>query len=271
MKRTWAVGALVILAASLAQGVAGERAEVQTLPLRQIHVEDQFWAPKLRVYHDRTIPHSWQYVDDTIRAVRKAAGENVATNCDCTWAEANLYKFLETAACSLAQFPDKELEGRVDEIIASLAKAQRPDGYSHVYVFLAGKRPWDPEFPRRLARRLRAGPPDRGGIGVPCCDRQDRLPQHREEGCGRGTPALLGPPRPARFLRPCRTGNGAREVVPRDGRAALPGPGPGVHRMARPARGQAVQRNPPRVFPGCRPPARSADAGRPCRPGRVLR
>jgi uncharacterized protein len=146
MKRSWAMAALLILAGLSAQGSAADPPRIQPLPLREVQVNDPFWAPKLRVYRERTIPHSWQYVDDAIRAVRKAAGENVACQCDCTWAEANLYKFLETAACSLAQFPDHALEKRVDEIVASLAKAQRPDGYLHAYVFLAGKKPWDPAF-----------------------------------------------------------------------------------------------------------------------------
>jgi len=140
--------ALIFLTSSPApaQNAAGQSERVQLLPLSQIHVDDHFWAPKFRAYHERTIPHSWQYVDGAILAVREAAGEGVTGQCDCTWGEANLYKFLETVAYSLSQFPDKDLENRVDRIVASLAKAQRPDGYAHVYVILAGKTAWDPNF-----------------------------------------------------------------------------------------------------------------------------
>ena len=146
MKQSPAIAILVFLGVLMRHVAAEDPAKIRTLPLRQIRVKDQFWAPKLQVCRERTIPHSWQYVDEAVGALRKAAGGNVADKCGCTWAEANLYKVLETAACSLAQFPDKELEKRVDEIVATLAKAQRPDGYCHAYVILAGKKPWDPDF-----------------------------------------------------------------------------------------------------------------------------
>lgn len=116
------------------------------MPVRQVRIQDAFWTPKLRVYKERTIPHSWQYVEGEIRALRFTSGEQAAGDPNGTWGEANLYKVLETVAFALALFPDPELERRMDQIIGHVAAAQRSDGYVHAYVINAGKRPWDPDF-----------------------------------------------------------------------------------------------------------------------------
>ena len=116
------------------------------LPVQNVKIEDKFWAPKLKIYKEKTIPHSWQYMAWELRALRRAAGEKVEGELNGTWGEANLYKFLETVAYSLALFPDPELEKRADEVIALLERVQRADGYSHIYVLNSKKEPWDPNF-----------------------------------------------------------------------------------------------------------------------------
>jgi len=118
----------------------------RAVPVQGVKVSDPFWLPKLRVYQERTLPHSWQYMSWELRALRRAAGEKVEGEPNGTWGEANLYKFLETLAYSLSLFPDPALEARVDEVVGLVARAQRPDGYVHAYVLNAGKPPWDPGF-----------------------------------------------------------------------------------------------------------------------------
>jgi DUF1680 family protein len=81
-----------------------------------------------------------------LRALRHAAGEEVEGELNNTWGEANLYKLIETIAYSLAQFPDNDLESRVDQIIGLIGRAQQSDGYSHFFVINSGKQPWDPSF-----------------------------------------------------------------------------------------------------------------------------
>ena len=122
------------------------RAERKLLPLTAIQIDDAFWAPKLKVYRERTIPHSWNYMGWEIRALEKANGRTVTGELNGTWGEANLYKFLETLGHSLAMNPDPELEKRMDEIIGLLRGAQQPDGYLHAYITNEKKLPWDPGF-----------------------------------------------------------------------------------------------------------------------------
>jgi DUF1680 family protein len=119
---------------------------LQPLPIASVEISDQFWAPKLKVYREKAIPHSWYYMQWEMRSLRQAAGQKVEGELNGTWGEANLYKFLETIAYSLALGRDAALERRVDEVIDLLAAGQQPDGYLHVYVTNNKKTPWDPGF-----------------------------------------------------------------------------------------------------------------------------
>jgi hypothetical protein len=129
-----------------APGAGAPSSGPRPLPLKSVQIADSFWLPKLRVYKERTLPHSWQYMSWELRAMRRAGGEKVEGEPNGTWGEANLYKFLETVAYALALFPDPALEARADEVIGLVGRAQRPDGYVHAFVTNSGKKPWDPGF-----------------------------------------------------------------------------------------------------------------------------
>ncbi len=121
-------------------------AELQLPPVANVLVDDVFWRPRLDVLRDNAIPNSWNYMGWNLRSLSKAAGLPYEGDLNGTWDEANLYKFLETCAYSLALFPDPELQARVDEIAHLLKAIQRPDGFVHVYIINEGKLPWDPAF-----------------------------------------------------------------------------------------------------------------------------
>ena len=125
---------------------AGESDRLQALPIADVQVRDEFWAPRLQVYRERTVPHSWSYMEWELRALRQAAGQPVEGDLNGTWGEANLYKFLETVAYALALKRDPALEQRVDQIVELLRAGQQPNGYLHVYVTNNRKTPWDPGF-----------------------------------------------------------------------------------------------------------------------------
>jgi DUF1680 family protein len=97
---------------------------LKAVPVAAVQVKDRFWSPKLTVYRENTIPHSWGYIEDNIKAMKKIAGladEPFKTG---LWTEANLYKFMETAAYSLAVHPDPKLEKQLDEVIHVIAAAR---------------------------------------------------------------------------------------------------------------------------------------------------
>ena len=71
----------------------------QALPFKSVRIEDAFWAPRQKTYRDKTIPHSWQYVQGEIEDNEIAAGwRKEKREGGLLWTQANLHKVLETAA-----------------------------------------------------------------------------------------------------------------------------------------------------------------------------
>lgn len=115
----------------------------QPVPLIDVRVNDSFWAPKLKVYREKTIPHSWQYVKNEIEDNEIAAGwKNLKRGEDTPWNQANLHKVMETAAYALAQESNPDLDRHLDAIIAAIAAAQQTNGYCNALITARNKTPW---------------------------------------------------------------------------------------------------------------------------------
>ena len=65
-----------------------------------------------------------------------AAGEKQGEFYGLWFQDSDLAKWLEAASFSLATHPDAKLDAELDGIIATIAKAQQPDGYLDTYVQL---------------------------------------------------------------------------------------------------------------------------------------
>lgn len=146
---TWrmVLGILALLSTQLLAadpaGAEFTRGLRQPVPFQQVTIEDSFWSPKLQVYRQRTVPHSWQYVRREIEDNEIAAGWRKETRGkDTPWNQANLHKVLETAAYALAQDPDPALAAKVSDIVQAIAAAQQPDGYCNALVTVRNMTPW---------------------------------------------------------------------------------------------------------------------------------
>ncbi len=119
------------------------RAERIALPFPAVRLHDAFWSPKQTVYRERTIPHSWQYVQRDIEDNEIAAGWRHETRGqDTPWNQANLHKVLETCAYALGQAPNAELDAKLDGIIRAIVGAQQPNGYINALITVRGMTPW---------------------------------------------------------------------------------------------------------------------------------
>jgi DUF1680 family protein len=140
-----AVGCLLSIAPSDSSDNKQNKSSITPVLLNQVQIDDSFWSPKLKVYTEQTIPHSWHYVED---AVEEAHSHIVGAPKEVMkgfpwWQESNLYKHLEAVTYSLHQFPDETLKAKLDSVLEIFAKAQRDNGYLYVFGMTRGYPEWE--------------------------------------------------------------------------------------------------------------------------------
>ena len=98
----------------------------------EVKIQDEFWAPKIRINHEVTIPIAIQKSRETGRIdnFRIAGHEIEGQFCsEYPFDDSDIYKIIEAASYSLQTFPDPALELEVDSLITFIGEAQEPDGY----------------------------------------------------------------------------------------------------------------------------------------------
>ena len=104
------------------------------LPFTQVKVEDDFWAPRIAVNRERSLPAVYHQL--------KAGGRIDAFRLDWTpgtepaphifW-DSDVAKWVEGLSCDLALHPDPERAQLLGEVTSLIASAQQPDGYLNVH------------------------------------------------------------------------------------------------------------------------------------------
>ncbi|HET7638035.1 MAG TPA: beta-L-arabinofuranosidase domain-containing protein [Ktedonobacteraceae bacterium] len=100
------------------------------VPFTRVTIEDTFWALRLRVNREKTIPHIFTMLKKTgcvdAYTLQWKPGREKAPH---QFWDSDVAKWIEAASYSLAVHPDSTLDGLLDEVIALIASAQQPDGY----------------------------------------------------------------------------------------------------------------------------------------------
>jgi DUF1680 family protein len=137
---TLLIGALLLVGcASLRAGplAAGHDYPVKPVPFTAVHLDDQFWAPRIATNRATTIPYAFDQceksgrMDNFERAARVLHGQP-ETNLKAPgypFDDTDPYKVLEGASYALAVQPDPATSAYLDKLIALFASAQEPDGY----------------------------------------------------------------------------------------------------------------------------------------------
>jgi len=128
----------VVAAALTARAEEPKHRKLAAVPFTEVKVQDEFWAPRIATNREKSIPHNFQWCEQTGRFSNfaKAAGliegkfEGIYFN------DSDVYKVLEGAAYSLADHPDPKLDKMTDEVIAKIAAAQQENGYLNTYYTL---------------------------------------------------------------------------------------------------------------------------------------
>lgn len=136
---------------------------IQPAPFTSVHLTDNFWAPRIRMNHDVTIPIAIGKCYETGRVNNFMFAAGIKKGEFCTeypFDDSDVYKILEGASYSISMYPDAALEKTMDSLIYYIGKAQEPDGYlytnrtinpQHLHPWV-GKERWekDPELSHEL-------------------------------------------------------------------------------------------------------------------------
>jgi DUF1680 family protein len=113
-------------------------ARLKPVPLTAVTLTDDFWAPRLRLNRQVTLPSQYRLLEETGRIdnFRRAAGKKELPFQGRYFNDSDVYKWLEAVAWTLATRPDPELQQLADTAITAIADAQEPNGYLDTYFAL---------------------------------------------------------------------------------------------------------------------------------------
>ena len=109
-------------------------AKLSAVGMGEVQWTKGFWAERFAVCRDAMVPQLWSiYTSDTIcyafKNFKVAAGLDTGRFRGPSFHDGDFYKTLESVAAMYAVTKDKKLDAWMDEAIAVIAKAQKPDGY----------------------------------------------------------------------------------------------------------------------------------------------
>ena len=153
--------AFLILLASLMHFSAKSQLMTRDYPIRpvpftSVKVNDNFWAPRIKLNHEVTIPIALKqcYITGRVDNFKVAAKIQEGKFCtEYVFDDTDIYKIIEGASYSLQTTPDAKLDAQLDTLIGLVAKAQEPDGYLytnrtidplHTHAW-SGKERWEME------------------------------------------------------------------------------------------------------------------------------
>ena len=106
-----------------------------------VHWTGGFWGNRFEVCRDTMVVNMWHIMDDpdlcpAYRNLEIAAGYMEGRHRGPAFLDGDFFKWLESAAAVYAVTRDPALDRQMDEIIETIAKAQREDGYMHTQVVI---------------------------------------------------------------------------------------------------------------------------------------
>lgn len=129
---------------------------VQPVPFTAVHLNDEFWAPRIEINRSVTIPFAFQKCEETgrvnnfVRAAEALQGKpHDGTPPGYPFDDTDIYKVLEGASYTLSVHYDPKLDAYLDSLIEKIAAAQEPDGYLYT------ARTINPEHPHPWAGNAR--------------------------------------------------------------------------------------------------------------------
>lgn len=117
---------------------------IQPVPFTAVHVDDEFWAPKMETNAEVTIPYvlaqckAHGRVDNFLRAAKMLSGDQLT---DFPFDDTDIYKVIEGASYAMEVKSNPKLERYLDTLISIIGKAQEPDGYLYTFRTVHARKP----------------------------------------------------------------------------------------------------------------------------------
>lgn len=115
---------------------------LESIPLKNITIDDPSWNPYIRLVKDTILPYQWKILNDQVEEAESshciqnfkiAAGEEDGEFQGVVFQDSDVAKWLEAVAYSLEVWPDEALMQLADETIDLIGRAQQADGYLNTY------------------------------------------------------------------------------------------------------------------------------------------
>jgi len=105
-------------------------ARLTPVPFTRVRIDDGFWARRRQTNQKVSVPHQYDMCKKTgrIDAWRLQWRPGIEPVPHIFW-DSDVAKWIESASYHLAEERDPLVEAQIDEVVALMAKAQRPDGY----------------------------------------------------------------------------------------------------------------------------------------------
>ncbi|MBC8871585.1 MAG: glycoside hydrolase family 127 protein [Planctomycetes bacterium] len=116
-------------------GSADREGKLAPVPLAQVQIQDEFWAPRMKTCREVTLPYCFDVCEQTgrIRNFAKASGQMEGAFEGIWFNDSDVYKVLQGAAHELGVKADPKLDELTDAVIAKIAAAQQLDGYLYCF------------------------------------------------------------------------------------------------------------------------------------------
>jgi DUF1680 family protein len=116
----------------------------QGITFNKVHLNDNFWLPKIEVNRTETIPWSFHQskITGRIKNFEQAAARSGKLCGVYVFDDSDVYKIIEGASYSLQIKYDKKLDNYVDSLISVIGAAQEPDGYLYTTRTMGDQHEW---------------------------------------------------------------------------------------------------------------------------------
>ncbi|MCK7460846.1 MAG: glycoside hydrolase family 127 protein [Sphingobacterium sp.] len=125
---------------------------IEPVAFTKVNVTDNFWASRMAINHQITIPIAFRKAEETGRIDNFRIAGNYKEGSFCSlypFDDSDVYKNIEAACYSMQIYPDPHLNAYLDSLIDYIAAAQEDDGYLYT------NRTIDPASTHEMAGKLR--------------------------------------------------------------------------------------------------------------------